>query len=125
MAVIFPNIRPTKRSFDTGDFPTKTFDAVNGSSTTRLYGNKAFNASLKLEFMASDSETANLLNCWSSAQGKYDSIIISNTHKIYEGMDASVFPDSLNWRWAEKPKVTSVVPNLSRVTVNLIATLEA
>ena len=121
----FPSLCPTSRSYTTGDFPTKRFQSISGAGTTRLYGSKAFNATLELEFVVDQSQLQSLLTCWSDSRGSYDSLTIAPTNKVFDGMDESVFPSYLEWRWAEAPSVSSVMPQLSRVTVKLIATLEA
>ena len=90
-----------------------------------MYGSKAFNATLELEFVVDQSQLQSLLTCWSDSRGSYDSLTIAPTNKVFDGMDESVFPSYLEWRWAEAPSVSSVMPQLSRVTVKLIATLEA
>ena len=125
MAISFPDLCPVRRSFSTGDFPTKRFQAVNGAGVTRLYGSKAFNATLDLEYLANDSQVDEILSNWANAKGTYEQLRLAYDNSVFDGMDPNVFPNYLIWRWAEAPSVSSVMPQLSRVTVKLIATLEA
>ena len=120
------NCGPTRRSFTPGRFPTKRFDSISGAGTTRLYGSKAFNATLQLTFILNDEDTCAFLKCWDDAYGDYDTIELPD--EFFAGsspvLDCGV-PDYLNWRWAEAPSVESLFPGRSRVQVNLVATLDS
>ena len=117
---------PTRRSFTPGRFPTKRFDSISGAGTTRLYGSKAFSATLQLTFILNDEDTCAFLKCWDDAYGDYDTIELPD--EFFAGsspvLDCGV-PDYLNWRWAEAPSVESLFPGRSRVQVNLVATLDS
>jgi len=117
---------PTRRSFIPGKFATKRFKSISGSSTTRLYGSKAFDAQLQMTFMLNDADTCAFLKCWDDAYGDYDTINLPE--EFFAGassvLDCGV-PEYLNWRWAEAPSVESLLPGRSRVQINLIATLDA
>lgn len=117
---------PTRRSFTPGRFPTKRFDSISGAGTTRLYGSKAFNATLQLTFILNDEDTCAFLKCWDDAYGDYDTIELPD--EFFAGsspvLDCGV-PDYLNWKWAEAPSVESLFPGRSRVQVNLVATLDS
>lgn len=117
---------PTKRTFTPGKYPTKRFNSISGSGTTRLYGSKAFDASLQLSFLLSDADTCAVTKCWHDAYGTYDTIELPD--EFFAGssdlLDCSI-PDYLNWRWAEEPSVESVLPGRSRVQINLVATLDS
>lgn len=116
---------PTKRTFKPGVFATKRFTSISGAGTQRLYGSKAFDATMRLSFMLNDADTCKVLDCWNDAKGSYDTIELPE--KFLAGsspvLDCGV-PDYLNWRWAEPPSVESLQPGLSRVQINLIATLD-
>lgn len=123
MAVPFPDLSPVSRSFTPGRWPTKRFTAINGSSTTRIYGDKATEASLELQFLVDDAAMESILNCYDAADGAYDQVVLSQS--IFDGLSKAVFPDYLKFHWVEAPAVSSVQPDLSRVTVKLIGLLEA
>ena len=116
---------PTKRTFKPGSFPTKRFTSISGAGTQRLYGSKASDATLSLSFMLNDSDTCKVLDCWNDAKGSYDTIELPD--KFLAGSSPVLncgVPGYLNWRWAEAPSVESLQPGLSRVQINLIATLD-
>ena len=129
MATSFPRLDtcgPTSRSFQPGRFSTKRFNSISGSGTTRLYGSKAFDATLQLTFLLNDSDTCAFLTCWNDAYGDYDTIDLPE--EFFAGSSSVLdcgIPDYLNWRWAEAPSVQSILPGRSRVEVKLIATLDA
>ena len=116
---------PTSRSFKPGQFATKRFTSISGAGTTRLYGSKAFDATLQMSFLLDDADTSAFLNCWNDAKGDYDTVYLPAT--FYSGASSvldSAIPDYLKWRWAEAPSVESLFPGRSRVQANFIATLD-
>lgn len=128
MATSFADLNtcgPTRRSFNPGSYATKRFASISGAGTTRLYGSKGFDASLRLSFMLDDDDTCAVMQCWHDAKGTYDTLTLPE--EFFAGssnlLDCGV-PDYLNWRWAEAPSVESVLPNRSRVQINLVATLD-
>ena len=57
MSTAYPSLCPTaSRSWTPGvaGYPTRRFNAINGPQQTRLYGSKAFDATLALEYVLSD-----------------------------------------------------------------------
>ena len=123
MSALFPDLSPTRRSFQQGRWPTKRFVSMNGSSTTRIYGDKSTEASLDLEFLVDDAGMKKLMSCFNQSKGVYGQVILSAS--VFDGTASDVFPDYLKWHWVEAPAVSSVQPDLSRVSVKLIGLLEA
>lgn len=124
-AVQFPALRPTSRTYTPGSFPTKRFNSINGAGVTRIYGSKSFDASLRMQFLLGDEDTRLVIDCWHEAKGDYTPLTLSN--EVYAGITEELqggIPTYLNWRWAEAPSVESLFPGRSRVTVNLLATLD-
>ena len=125
MSTAYPSLCPTRRSWTPGQFPTRRFNAINGAGKTRLYGSRAFDATLALEYLLSDSELAQLLACYTAARGPYDQLELPE--ETFVGLSADVqaeIPDYLTWRWSDTPTVESVAPGRSRVRVQLIGTLD-
>ena len=122
MTTSFPALRPVSRTYTPGEYPVKRFNAINGASTTRLYGSQAFDAQMSLEFIVDDADLISLTTSWNESNGGFDHLELPT--QVFSGMDSSVFPEQLTWRWAEVPSVSSVRGELSRVSVKLIATLE-
>ena len=48
---------PTKRTFSPGSYATKRFSSISGAGTTRLYGSKGFDATLRMTFLLNDDDT--------------------------------------------------------------------
>ena len=121
----FPAVSPTRRSFTPGEYPTKRFDSISGAGTTRLYGSKASNATLDLEFLLDDTNTAAVLQSWHDSMG--GAKVLTLPTELFEGMNGpeGQIPNYLNWRWAQVPSVQSVVPGRSRIQASLVATLDS
>jgi len=126
MSVSFPAVSPTRRSFTPGRYATKKFGSINGASSTRLYGSRAFDAELTLDFVTGDAETTAILNSWHESKGGAYTLTLPAS--IFTGTTSDLtdqIPSYLNWRWAESPSVESLFPGRSRVQVRLVATLDA
>ena len=121
----FPSVCPVSRRFTVGRFPTRRFNSISGAGTTRLYGSKAFSSRLRLEFIV-DNETAGaIFDSWYGNFGDFDSLelppeIISGDSELLD----SINPAYLEWRWENAPTIATIQPGLSRVTVNLVGSLE-
>ena len=125
MTTRFPDLCPNRRDFAPGEFATQRFKAINGAGTTRLYGSQPFDSKLNLEFTVNDDGLQDILNCWQQANGAFDDL--SLPAQVWAGTADPIqgqIGDSLNWRWAERPSVSSLSPGRSRVQVQLIATLD-
>ena len=121
----FPDICPISRRFTAAQFPTRRFTSISGAGTTRLYGNKAFDAKLDIQFLVTDTIAAAIFDSWYASYGTYatvtlpDNVISGST----ELLDA-VTPSYLEWHWEKEPTIETVQSGLSRITVNLVARLE-
>lgn len=126
MAVDFPVLCPSRRDFTPGDYPVKRFTAINGAGTTRIYGDSAFDAQLRLEYLADDSGLAAILECWHEAKGPFTELTLPQ--EVYVGFGADVLAQIrtyLTWRWADRPNVESLLNGRFRVSVNLVGTLDS
>lgn len=125
MTVDFPSIAPTARNYTAGDFPTKRFTSISGAGTTRLYGSKAYDVSLNLEFVLDDADLTSVLACYEESKGS--AYALSLPSAIFDGMSSALqatIPDHVTWRWAGTPQVESLFTDRSRVRVNLVGTLD-
>jgi len=121
----FPEICPVSRRFTAGQYPTRRFNSISGAGTTRLYGSKAFDARLDLEFIVNDEFVAAIFDSWYASFGQFTKLTLPEP--IIAGSDElldSVTPDYLEWYWDREPTIETIQPGLSRVTVNLVARLE-
>lgn len=126
MTVTFPAVCPTRRTYTPGNYPTKKVTSINGATTTRLYGSKAFDATMSLSFLLNDADMASLLDSWHDSRGGFYTLDLPDS--VFAGVSSVLqaqIPEYLQWRWAEMPSVESVMPDRSRVQVQLIATLDS
>ena len=126
MTVTFPAVCPTRRTYTPGQYPTKKTTSINGATTTRLYGSKAFDATMNLSFLLNDAEMASLLNSWHESRGGFYTLDLPDS--VFAGVSSDLqaqIPEYLQWRWAEMPSIESVMPDRSRVQAQLIATLDS
>jgi hypothetical protein len=69
----FPALTPTSRSFESGDFPIKTFKAQNGAETRILYGSNRTNMKLQLSYAnITDAEAEQFLDHYEEVRGTFD-----------------------------------------------------
>ena len=121
----FPAFCPIRRTYTPGQYPTRRFNAINGAGRTRLYGSRAFDATLDLEYLLTDADLTTLLESYHNAKGSFTSFALPAA--ALQGIGPTVqaqIPSYLSWRWAETPIVDSLLPGRSRVRVKLIATLD-
>ena len=121
----FPEICPISRRFTAAQYPTRRFNSISGAGTTRLYGSKAFDARLDLEFLVNDDALTSVFDSWYESFGQFKQLIlpppvIAGSNELLD----SITPDYLEWYWDREPSVETVQPGLSRVTVNLVGRLE-
>ena len=116
----FPSLAPTARTYRPGRLPETTFTAQNGATTFVQFGNTFVNAMLSLEFKnISDSDAADILSHYLSVVE--DDSVRFNFKRGFNGMSSELTDqmesgdDTLRWRYAEPPEVSSVYPGVSTV----------
>jgi hypothetical protein len=121
----FPYVCPVSRRYKAPSFATKRFTSISGAGTTRLYGNKGFDAELTVQFLVDETILVAIMDNWEASYGTYlpvelpDSVVSSNDQLLDE-----LVPEYLEWHWAENPTVESLNPNLYRINTRFIAQLE-
>lgn len=121
----FPYVCPVSRRYKAPNFATKRFASISGAGTTRIYGNKGFDAELDLQFLVDEDTLISIMSNWDDSYGTYLPVtlpaeIVSGSGEL---LDALV-PEYLEWHWAENPTVESLNPNLYRVNTRFVAQLE-
>jgi hypothetical protein len=126
----YPALRPTSRSFDPGNFPVRTYNAQSGVEIRLLYGSKRFNLRLELTYAnIPDASAAQFLTHFDETTGTFSTFTFSTSAgvAIYDGWrgGTSVLtpPLGVNWRYESPPRVESVRPGISTVTVSLVGVL--
>lgn len=126
----FPtSIQPTSRGYSPGDYPVKTYNAINGAEVRILYGSTPYNMTLDLTYEnITDSEADQFLTHYYEVQGTYQTFEIPSTANTFAGWTGGA--DSLNrassgaiWRYSEPPQQQTVRPGISTVNVRLVGVL--
>ena len=121
----FPALKPTARSFQLGQYPVKTYRAMSGAVVRRSFGNKAFGYTLELEFANVSEATVNtIIDHYNGQQGGTLGFAIDGTVFLgytRSGLQAKAFyPSGIEWLYAEPPSVSTVIKDISTVTVKLV-----
>jgi hypothetical protein len=131
MAVTFPNIEPTSRSFTAPKWPTSGLTTQSGVTTRRLWGSRPSQAQLSLSFNnITDDNAALILAAYHSAKGAttdlaLPSIIFNGASgNLISWLNTSATGAGMKWFFVEEPpSVESIAPNRSSVRVTLVAEL--
>jgi hypothetical protein len=122
----YPDLVPTARSFDPGNWPVKEFRAQDGAEVRLMYGNKRTGMQLSLSYdNISDPNAELFLRHFNEVLGTFSTFTltsIAGAKKGWTGSSDAIEAEAWGnrWRYAEPPQVTSVRPGVSSVTVNLI-----
>ena len=123
----FPDLVPTSRSFESGDYPVKTFKAQNGSEVRILYGDKRTNMKLSLSYAnITDAEAEQFLDHYDEVQGTFKTFTLSELARggwtgNKDALGAQTHGN--DYRYEKPPQQVQVRPGISTVTVNLIGVL--
>ena len=125
----FPEIVPTSRTFEPGDYPVKTFKAQNGAETRILYGDKRTNMKLSLTYAnISDANADSFLTHYDEVKGTSRTFSVKPITKAgwSQGTDSlDAVPHGNKYRYEGPPQLTQVRPGVSTVTVGLIGVLDS
>ena len=138
----FPyDLRPTSRSFSPGDYPSTTFESLDGTKTHLRYGNKRVNATLTLGFSGiTDSQVGSILENYDDVMSVYDYVRFNATtgalgiegspdyiyrQEIIDNYGSGKTKAGLKWRYSQPPKITSVQPGISNVSCSFVACLDS
>jgi len=122
----FPDLTPSSRELDPGDWPVKAFNAQNGAEVRILYGNRRTKMKLSLQYSnISDANADRFYAHFESVKGTYETFDLpsgSKTAKGWAGFEPTM-TQSLSgnrWRYQEAPKIQNVRPGISNVSVSLV-----
>ena len=137
MAPSFPNFVPSSRKFEMGDYPVKAYRSLSGAIVRRVFGNKQFGYTLDLEFKnigdtdelkQHSGNVVDIINHYNDTNGTVKSFQLND--RTFDGMSAELEArtqkphDKIKWRYAEPPKIASVHPGISTVSVKLVGELD-
>jgi len=128
---LYPQLVPSSRSFDAGDFPVKSYKAQDGYEFRFLYGDKRTGMKLQLVYAnIPDAKAALFIDHYQSVKGTYLQFSIGDAgnNPVLEGWsEAKSYLNAALWgnlyRYAEPPKLDSVRPGVSSVQVRLVGAL--
>jgi len=124
----FPALKPTARSFRLGQYPIKTYRAMSGAVVRRSFGNRPFGYTLDLEFANVTEATVNSICDHYNGQGG-GTLGFTVPKDVFAGYTDTLQgkvrnPDGIEWLYAEPPSVTSVIKDISSVTVKLVGEIK-
>jgi hypothetical protein len=124
----FPELVPTSRTFESGDFPVKIFKAQNGAEHRILYGSNRTNMKMSLTFAnITDAQAEQILDHYEAVQGTFGTLSIDmNSGKAgWQGNEDALGAGAHgnSYRYESPPQLVQVRLGISTVTVNLIGVL--
>ena len=139
----FPDdLRPTSRSFSPGEYPSTTFESLDGTKTHIRYGNKRVNATLTLGFSnITDGQVGLILDNYDDVMSVYDYVKFTDANgsagiegagsgnflrkEIHDDAGTGQTRLGLKWRYDGPPQVTSVYFGRSNVECKFVACLDS
>ena len=122
----FPSLTPTSRDFSAGDYPIKSFRSQSGAEVRILYGADRVDTKLSLSFAnITDAQAELFVTHFDEMRGTYDTFSLPSAVLIgWEGSSSTLdAPTNASWRYEAAPRVASVMPGRSTVTVDLVAVI--
>ena len=124
MSATFPSsITPSRRDFTLGQYPTKVYRSLAGTTVKRSYGNKPSSYQLTLQYdNIADDKVLEFINHYNTTGGGFSRFALDA--KIFSGMSAGLTatvqaPDDIQWEYSSPPKVQSVYNGISTVSIDL------
>ena len=122
----FPALVPTSRDLDPGSYPVKAFRAQSGVEVRILYGNKRTDQMLDLSYTnVPDAQAQLFVQHFDAVLGTFQTFTLPAATRTGWSADQATIDAVAGaaWRYEEAPKISSVRPGLSSVTVRLRAVL--
>ena len=144
--IAFPYLTPATRVYTAGVYPTKFFEAANGSTTAIRHGNRRSKSKLEATFVAiTEDDAKQILDCYEDTMRNWDYIRFNKGDDgldnqlgrggMWEGVqnqdlvvnwyqENNVSASVTYWRFAEPPTVTSLYPGRVTVSCQFISYLD-
>lgn len=126
----YPNLRPSSRNFDPGNWPVRTYNSQNGTEVRLLYGSKKYNLKLQLSYQnISDANAELFINHYNDRQGTFKTFDITSDTRVaalagWSGNKNALCPPAgVDWRYEQPPQIVSVRPGISTVNVSLVGVI--
>ena len=121
----FPAYAPTKRQFNPGTYPQRTYRSLAGVVVKRTFGNMPTDATLNLDFEnIADDKVVAILNHYRNQTAISERFEVTAT--TMAGLNSSLTAladgsaDNLRWEYSQPPSVESIRPGVSRIQVQLL-----
>ncbi len=131
MAIAFPDLKPSARSYSPGEYPQTSFRAQNGAVTVVRFGSRRVDSKLDLTFNnISDDDAASILTNYEEVNGVWDNVTFSaDSGATGASSDLAEFLEEsggsgLLWRYAGPPQLTSIKPGFSSVSCSFVGVLD-
>ena len=129
MANIYDTLVPTSRTFTPGNYAVKTFAAINGVEHRLLYGNVRTQMTMSLTFAnITDEDAAKIMNHFDEMKGTFLAFVLAVADTGVKGGwgaagdeddDFRLSANGGGWRYDDIPRMESIYPGISTVTVTL------
>ena len=127
MSTTFPDLVPSSRSWDPGQFPVKTYTAQDGGEARILYGDKAFGAKMQLVYQnISNDDADDFAQHYRNQKGTYKTFALTGTGALSnwnQSTNNGINPPDNKWRYAQAPQLQSTYPGYTTVTISLVSAL--
>jgi hypothetical protein len=126
--VTFPAIKPSSRSYSPGALPVRAYRTLGGAVWKRAFSNTVLGQTLSLRFNAlTDSETEQIVAHYEDMGGTFRRFDLPS--ELFAGMSSGLTnrlknATNIKWAYSAEPKVESVFPGYSNVTVDLVGEVE-
>ena len=127
--VQFPPFAPSSREYSDGNWPVKQYRALSGYPVRVLYGSRQTDMSMTLTYNnLKDEDAAKFLEHFQQQKGSYTPFQFDDEDGPKKGWSADekwlgVAARFSNWTYKESPKIVSVKPGRSTVSVTLVSVL--
>lgn len=124
----WPEIAPTSRTFEAGDWPVRKFQSEDGVEVRILRGDRRRNHKLRLSYAnIPDAIAEQFLDFYYSRQGTYQTMYLPRPLTNHLGAGWGGTTEAFNpgpatrWRFEGPPSIESIYPGVSSVSFTLIA----
>lgn len=125
----YPGLVPSSRQYTPGNWPVRTYKAMDGYEVRILYGDKMTGMKLQLSYQAiPDTDAVKFLEHYEQQRGTFESFHFASDEGPKGGWGASYAQlgagsEGNSWRYEGPPQLEQLRPGVSSVTVNLLAVL--
>ncbi len=121
MTLDFPDLAPSSRDYDPGNWPVKVYNSISGVEVRLRYGDKRYNAKLKLQYQnIPDASADDFLAHYEQQYGTYKAFTLPAG--VTAGWTGSTYipnETTMKFRYSGPPAIQAVRPGVSTVSLEL------